>query len=104
MIRKVKDAQDISTNELIYFKGHALATYMSDGNTVEQAIKTLQDSGGGGSVNPEDLAYLATKEELNQLSETLDSAIANKADVIYVDRAISTAILMAITNTLNTDV
>lgn len=29
--RKIKDAKDLSTNELIYFKGHAKATYMSDG-------------------------------------------------------------------------
>ena len=42
--RKIKDAKDLSTNELIYFKGHAKATYMSDGRTVEDAINT---SGGG---------------------------------------------------------
>lgn len=42
--RKIKDAKDLSTNELIYFKGHAKATYMSDGRTVEDAIV----SGGGG--------------------------------------------------------
>lgn len=38
--RKVKDAKDLSTDELIYFKGHAKATYMSDGTTVEDAIPT----------------------------------------------------------------
>ena len=37
--RKIKDAKDLSSNELIYFKGHAKATYMSDGATVEDAIK-----------------------------------------------------------------
>lgn len=36
--RKIKDAKDLSTNELIYFKGHAQATYMSNGETVEEAI------------------------------------------------------------------
>ena len=36
-MRKVKDAKDLSSNELIYFKGHAKATYMSDGATVEDA-------------------------------------------------------------------
>ena len=36
--RRVKDAVDSTTNETIYFKGHAKATYMSDGNTVEDTI------------------------------------------------------------------
>lgn len=33
--RKVQDAIDLKTKEKIYFKGHAKATYMSDGTTVE---------------------------------------------------------------------
>ena len=47
-MRKVKDAKDLSSNELIYFKGHAKATYMSDGRTVEDAINDIPSSGGGG--------------------------------------------------------
>lgn len=43
--RKIKDAKDLSTNELIYFKGHAKATYMSDGRTVEDAINEIPDEG-----------------------------------------------------------
>ena len=39
--RKIKDARDNSTNELIYFKGHAGATFMSNGATVEDAINNL---------------------------------------------------------------
>ena len=49
--RKIKDAKDLSTNELIYFKGHAQATYMSDGRSVEEAINQIGtggDSGEGG--------------------------------------------------------
>ena len=46
--RKVKDAIDISTNEPIYFLGHAKATYMSDGTTVEDAINNINQSGNGG--------------------------------------------------------
>jgi len=46
--RKIKDAKDLSTNELIYFKGHAKATYMSDGKTVEDAINNIKVTGGGG--------------------------------------------------------
>lgn len=47
--RKIKDAVDLSTGEKVYYKGHAKATYMSDGKTVEDAIKT---AGGGGSAIP----------------------------------------------------
>ena len=37
-MRKVKDAVDLTTNEKIYFKGHAKATYLSDGRNVEDAL------------------------------------------------------------------
>lgn len=40
-MRKVKDAVDLTTNEKIYFKGHAKATYLSDGRNVEEAISNL---------------------------------------------------------------
>lgn len=60
--RKIKDAKDLSTNELIYFKGHAQATYMSDGRTVEEAVNSMSGgSGGGGSI---DTSNFATKTEL----------------------------------------
>lgn len=58
--RKVKDAKDLETNELIYFKGHAKATFMSDGRNVEEAINSID---GGGEAP--DLSDYATKEELN---------------------------------------
>ena len=45
--RKVKDAIDLNTNELIYFTSHAKATYMSDGTTVEDAIKSIGSNGSG---------------------------------------------------------
>jgi hypothetical protein len=41
--RKVKDAKENITGELIYFKGHAEATYMSDGSTVENKVNSKQD-------------------------------------------------------------
>lgn len=47
--RKIKDAKDLSTNELIYFKGHAQATYMSDGRTVEEAVNSASGGSGGDS-------------------------------------------------------
>lgn len=47
--RKIKDAKDLSTNELIYFKGHAQATYMSDGRTVEEAVNSMSGGSSGSS-------------------------------------------------------
>lgn len=77
--RQIKDAKDLSTNELIYFKGHAQATYMSDGRTVEEAVNSMS-GGSGGSI---DTSNLATKDELAQKQdiitdiETIRSNAAN---------------------------
>lgn len=65
--RKIKDAKDLSTNELIYFKGHAQATYMSDGRTVEEAVNSMS-GGSGGSI---DASNLATKDELAQKQDII---------------------------------
>ena len=43
--RKIKDAKDLDTNELIYFKGHAQATFMSNGWTVEDAVNQKMFAG-----------------------------------------------------------
>lgn len=43
--RKIKDAKDINSGELIYFKSHAKATYMSDGRNVENIINDILSSG-----------------------------------------------------------
>ena len=67
--RKIKDAKDLSTNELIYFKGHAQATYMSDGRTVEEAVNGM--SGGSGSGGSIDTSNLATKTELAQKQDII---------------------------------
>ena len=67
--RKIKDAKDLSTNELIYFKGHAQATYMSDGRTVEEAVNNM--SGGSGSSGTIDTSNLATKTELAQKQDVI---------------------------------
>ena len=65
--RQIKDAKDLSTNELIYFKGHAQATYMSDGRTVEEAI--ISSTGGSGGTI--DTSNLATKTELAQKQDII---------------------------------
>ena len=77
--RQIKDAKDLTTNELIYFKGHAQATYMSDGRTVEEAVNSMS-GGSGGSI---DTSNLVTKDELAQKQdiitdiETIRSNAAN---------------------------
>ena len=45
-IRRVKDAKDIKTKEKIYFKGHAKATYMSNGVSVEDTINDIKENVG----------------------------------------------------------
>lgn len=34
----------MTTQELIYFKGHAKATFMSDGATVEDSVRAIEDA------------------------------------------------------------
>ena len=65
--RKIKDAKDLSTGELIYFKGHAQATFMSDGRTVEEAVSRMS-GGSGGTI---DTSNLATKDELAQKQDVI---------------------------------
>lgn len=55
--RKIKEAKDLSSGELIYFKGHAKATYMTDGRTVEDAINNINQSGNGGGTSSGSGAY-----------------------------------------------
>lgn len=68
--RKVKDAIDLENGELIYFKGHAKATYMSDGRNVEDAINSVGSGGGGADLN----GYVTEGE--------LEQGLATKQDVI----------------------
>lgn len=65
--RNIKDAKDLDTGELIYFKGHAQATFMSDGRTVEEAVSGIS-GGSGGSI---DTSNLATKAELAQKQDVI---------------------------------
>ena len=67
-IRKVKDAKDLKTNELIYLKGHAGATYMSDGRTVEDAINGIQSVDVSNKLDKTEAANTyATKSELDNI-------------------------------------
>lgn len=62
--RQIKDAKDLTTNELIYFKGHAQATYMSDGRTVEEAINS---SAGGSSSGSEGNVQAIVRDGYSEL-------------------------------------
>ena len=57
--RIIKDAKDLNSNQLIYFRGHAKATYMSDGRTVEDAVNNM--SGGSGA----DMSNYYTKTQID---------------------------------------
>ena len=59
--RIIKDAKDAKSNELIYFRGHAKATYMSDGRTVEDAI----NSAGTGVGSTADMSNYYTKAQID---------------------------------------
>lgn len=61
--RLIKDAKDLQTNELVYFRGHAKATYMSDGRTVEDAVNNM--SSGSGSGTGADMSNYYTKAQID---------------------------------------
>lgn len=84
--RKIKDAKDLSTNELIYFKGHAQATYMSDGRTVEEAI--ISGSGGSSSGESVDLSNYVTSVKIDNVSKSPSSEVV---DLGYVNKQLSTS-------------
>ena len=60
--RNIKDAKDLTTGELIYFKSHAQATFMSDGRTLEEAVSEM---------SAVDTSNLATKDELAQKQDII---------------------------------
>ena len=95
--RKIKDAKDLSTNELIYFKGHAQATYMSDGRTVEDAINNVTDfktingesilgNGDITIVEPRILEFTGeqlTADQLNRNIETYNKILNHEKVIVY---------------------
>lgn len=70
--RKVKDAKDLESNELIYFKSHAKATYMSDGRTVEEAVNSTNTGDYLGCEN--------VGEELEEVVEYLTTSSQTLSD------------------------
>lgn len=62
--RKIKDAKDLVSGELIYFRNHAKATYMSNGMSVEDAINNI-NLNGGDSGSGADMSGYYTKEQID---------------------------------------
>ena len=91
--RQIKNARDLTTNELIYFRGHAKATYMSDGATVEDTINSIKNSGGGSSNTNNTYITDFTIEELRSLVngneqslsfdiDSLNNALINRQTIL----------------------
>ena len=73
--RKIKNARDLESNELIYFKSHAQATFMSDGSTVEDVINGIKETGGA------DLTDYVTTTQLNTSLSGKQDTISDLADI-----------------------
>lgn len=73
--RKIKNARDLESNELIYFKSHAQATFMSDGSTVEDIINEIKETGGA------DLTDYVTTTQLNTSLSGKQDTISDLADI-----------------------
>lgn len=80
--RKIKDIIDLETNELVYPKTHAKATFMSDGSTVEDAINAI----GGKEIVDIDVVtsdVAGTKEVLPNIPvQYLPNIVTNKTFVL----------------------
>lgn len=80
--RKIKDIIDLETNELVYPKTHAKATFMSDGSTVEDAINAM----GGKEVEDIDVVttdVAGTKEILPNIPvQYLPNIVTDKTFVL----------------------
>ena len=73
--RKIKNARDLKTDELIYFKSHAQATFMSDGSTVEDTINDIKENGGA------DLSNYVTTAQLNTSLSGKQDTISDLVDI-----------------------
>ena len=81
MSREVKDAKDLETGKKIYLKGHAKATYMSDGLSVEDAINDLRENGGGSSDATEKLVVNILSNQPNDTEIAAVKAVVRYGDV-----------------------
>lgn len=80
--RKIKDGK--VDGEKVYFKGHAQATYMSDGRTVEEAVNDKVDKVDGKQLSTEDFTTLL-KQKLDDLSNYDDTEISQAVETLRSD-------------------
>lgn len=71
--RRVIDAKD-KDGEKVYVKGHAKATYMSDGRTVDEAVNNKVDKVDGKQLSTEDFTTLF-KQKLEGLNNYNDAEL-----------------------------
>jgi hypothetical protein len=76
--RKIKDAKDLSSGELIYFRGHAKSTFMSDGRTVEDAVNSMSGGSSSGGSSNANVQAVAT-------GDVVDDVNVQYATKVYVD-------------------
>lgn len=81
--RRVIDAKD-KDGEKVYVKGHAKATYMSDGRTVDEAVNNKVDKVDGKQLSTEDFTTLL-KQKLDGLSNYDDTDIQAAVSKLRTD-------------------
>lgn len=81
--RRVIDAKD-KDGEKVYVKGHAKATYMSDGRTVDEAVNNKVDKVDGKQLSTEDFTTLL-KQKLDGLSNYDDTEIQEAVSKLRTD-------------------
>lgn len=67
--RQIKDAKDTKSGEKIYFKGHAKATFTSEGRTVEDVLNENKEQISTNTANIETEVERATQAELDAIEK-----------------------------------
>ena len=107
--RKIKDAKEVKSDELIYFKGHAEATYMSDGSTVENKVNSKQDKLISGSniktINGDTILGDGNlKVGVKKITTTTASTITLQPNVYYKKTNTSSAITITFASESDTTI
>lgn len=93
--RKIKDAKDLTTGEKIYFKGHAKATFLSDGRTVEDAIAGGGTGGSGSGIAiVDDISKLDPNAPLGTLATIVEPSSISEVSVLDLPQPDSSIIDM----------
>lgn len=107
--RLIKDAKDLTTNELIYFKGHAKATYLSNGSNIEDAFLAMSSRAAYPELNHGTSSTTYTLEPnvfhvwgtVSNLTLTLGSEVGGVAnEYLFQFTSGSTATTLALPDTI----